>query len=504
MADFTPLTNLRGPAARIVEVTAVDVPPTGEAYVEMTGPDQGRRFEFGLRQGLPGVNAIENDEAVATYVGSDGSETAAAVAARAALVARETPNYANDATAANLRALIAKLDRGVADPTLLWITDSLGNEASEPPRLVANYLAQKYPAVTVRIAYWDEVGEAGYSAPLTVQTGTGSRVLTVWVASKAGSRPEYVLGSRYQAAVAALTPDAVIIMHGHNTGGPPTGPGEALQRNVFLQLTETVTATHPLAGLVLIAENPSLMAGRETWQAHKAQIIEQIAGIRGYGFLDAERAFWEYGNWQADLMADATHPNAAGSALIASLVNAALETARGVSATRLETALVTRSAKNFVTNGDFSAWASTNPDNWTLTNATFAKDTTDYETGSQAARVTATTTAGAAFAQQALSAAQVRELRGELVTIAARVRQPAANTGLAAVALVDSTAAQVRTDTDPSFRDGYGWIFGTFRVATTATALYVRLFARISGAAEVSFSVDRVYVVKGVLPLAGS
>ena len=103
-----------------------------------------------------------------------------------------------------------------------------------------------------------------------------------------------------------------------------------------------MTATHPLAGVVLLAENPSLLPGRETWQALKAQFIEAVAGIRGYGFIDAEQAFWDYGNWAADLMLDQTHPNAGGSALIASLVNAAMESAKGAAATRLEPSLLPR------------------------------------------------------------------------------------------------------------------------------------------------------------------
>lgn len=503
-ADYVPLTNLRGPAARITGVSVETVPADSPAEVVMTGLDQNRSFHFKNPRGLPGVNAVPTDEAVGTMVAAEDTDTGAAVAAKAAIVARATPNYANDATAGNLRGLIAKLDRGVANATLLWITDSLGNEPTEPPRLNADYLAAKYPAYTVNIAYWDEVTEAGYKTPVLIQTGTGAFSLTVWVAAKAGSRPEYVLGSRYPVVVGAVTPDAVIIMHGHNTGGPPTGTGEVAQRNVFLQLTESVTATHPLAGLVLIAENPSLMAGRATWQALKAQVLETVAGMRGYGFIDAERAFWEYGNWQTDLMGDQTHPNPAGSSLIASLVNAAMETARGAATTRLESSFALRPAKNFVLNGDFSAWASANPDNWSALNAVMSKNVTEYETSAQALKITGTTTSGAAYVQQTLSAEKVRELRGELVTIAARVFQPTSNAGLAAIAVADSTAATVRVDTDPTFRDGYGWMFGTMRIAPAATQIYVRLYSRISGAAEVAASFDRVFLVKGVLPLAGS
>lgn len=501
MADILPVTNLRGPAARITQVTSETVPAGEPAVVVMTGADQNRRFHFELPRGLPALDAEADDEVVATFVAAEDTDTGAAVAAKAAVVARETPNYANDATAGNLRGLISKLDRGVADAHLLWITDSLGNEPTEPPRLNANFLAAKYPAVTVIMAYWDEVGETSYKTPITIQTGTGPRTLTIWVAAKSGARPEYLLGSRYQAAIAALNPDAVITLHGHNTGGPPS---VHMERNVFLQLTETVAATHPLAGQVLIAENPSLMPGRETWQALKAQYIEMVAGIRGYGFIDAEQAFWDYGDWAADLMGDPTHPNPAGSALIASLVNAAMESAKGAAATRLEPSLVHRPGKNHITNSDFAAWASTNPDGWVPVNATLSKEVTNYETGAQALKITGTATSGAAYAQATLGAEKARELRGELVTLVVRHRVPASNTQIPRFTLQDSVGAVASSDVNVALRDGYAWAFATGRVGAGATQLYVRLFPRVSGTAEVEMSVDRVYLVRGILPLAGS
>lgn len=79
MADVTPITNLRGPAARITDVTAEAVPAGADAEVVMTGPDQNRQFAFKVPRGLPGVNAIENDEAVATYVAGADTDTRAAL-----------------------------------------------------------------------------------------------------------------------------------------------------------------------------------------------------------------------------------------------------------------------------------------------------------------------------------------------------------------------------------------------------------------------------------------
>lgn len=79
MADVVPITNLRGPAARITSVSAESVPAGEQAEVEMTGPDQNRGFTFKVPRGLPGTNGVETDEAVATYVTATDTETHAAL-----------------------------------------------------------------------------------------------------------------------------------------------------------------------------------------------------------------------------------------------------------------------------------------------------------------------------------------------------------------------------------------------------------------------------------------
>lgn len=79
MGDITTLTNLRGPAARITSATAGSVPADQPAEVTMSGPDQNRSFAFKVPRGLPGVLAIENDDAVATYVAAEDSQTRAAL-----------------------------------------------------------------------------------------------------------------------------------------------------------------------------------------------------------------------------------------------------------------------------------------------------------------------------------------------------------------------------------------------------------------------------------------
>lgn len=79
MATEKTITNLRGPAARIVAVSAKTVPADAPAAVRQSGPDQGREFEFDIPRGLPGANAIANDEANATYTRATDSATFAAL-----------------------------------------------------------------------------------------------------------------------------------------------------------------------------------------------------------------------------------------------------------------------------------------------------------------------------------------------------------------------------------------------------------------------------------------
>lgn len=122
MADFTTITNLRGPAARITEVSAESVPSAQSAVVEMTGPDQGRAFKFKIPRGLPGVNALENDEAIATYLLAPDTDTAKAVAAtvgRGLSVA--SYGAVGDLTTDDTAAIQAALDAGGDGSTITLV-----------------------------------------------------------------------------------------------------------------------------------------------------------------------------------------------------------------------------------------------------------------------------------------------------------------------------------------------------------------------------------------------
>lgn len=69
------ITNLRGPAARIISFIAKGVAADQPAAARMTGPDQGLQIEVDVPRGLPGVNAVPADEAVAVYLAASDSVT---------------------------------------------------------------------------------------------------------------------------------------------------------------------------------------------------------------------------------------------------------------------------------------------------------------------------------------------------------------------------------------------------------------------------------------------
>lgn len=68
-----------GPAGTIASADAESVAASENAAVIMSGTSEVKHAHFKIPRGLPGVNAVENDAAVATYVGASDSDTRAAL-----------------------------------------------------------------------------------------------------------------------------------------------------------------------------------------------------------------------------------------------------------------------------------------------------------------------------------------------------------------------------------------------------------------------------------------
>lgn len=76
----------RGPAGTFASVGITTIAAGEPARVVLSGPETAKHAQFFLPRGLPGVNGEVTDETLAVFVGSEDTETYAAVAAAAARV----------------------------------------------------------------------------------------------------------------------------------------------------------------------------------------------------------------------------------------------------------------------------------------------------------------------------------------------------------------------------------------------------------------------------------
>lgn len=328
-----------------------------------------------------------------------------------------------------------------------------------------------------------------------------------------GKTPQYVLGARWNAAVAAVpSPDLICIIHGHNTFDPtPNTNGYVNQHGYFLSLTEEIAIQHPKAGILLESQNPTFTPGRETWQAQKAQVLQAICAQRGYGFIDVHQAFIDTGNPAAYVKSDLIHPTTSadapapnGSRLWADVVGQALVYSRDAASLPRQRSSLLDAAASLVPNVNFTDWSGTNPDGWTATNATLTKDTTTFETGTYSMRITAGGSTGAAMAEltSLTSWGNKALLAGRPVTLAARVFVPDTYTGTPSVVIkgTGGTAQQGRMDGQTDARGRWQWLIVGRTDTGDGGQLTVQLAARLSGSASGYILVDRIRVVEGDLP----
>ena len=423
------------------------------------------------------------------------------------------------ATAANTARLLAKLTRGVEDACYLYVSDSTGNELAEHIYLELVALAARFPAYTVLYYLWNDTTKA-YDTAVVVQTGTGSKTLRLYNLAISGSQPAHFLDStRWSPGIAALAfvPDAIFISHGHNMGSVDTENAQQGCRNNLLQFTEEVSAQYPNAGMVLMSQNPTYLTGRESWQAIKARIWQDVAAQRGYGFIDVHQAFQDTGNPAAYVKADQIHPTVAsdapapnGSRLWADTFIAALRYDPRSAAIASRPSAFVEPARNLITNGDFTTWsdAGAAPDGWTAINATISKDTTNVETGAYALRVVgggASGLAGLEWVVDPAAAGIKGYVDGKVITIKARVRVPSGATPPSLI-VTDQTGGtnQRRTDLSQYATGRFVWMSVTKRLTAAPTLLRVQVCSRVTGTTGGDISVDRVEIVEGNLPLAGA
>ena len=417
---------------------------------------------------------------------------------------------------ANATRMLSKLNRGTDNVDILYIGDSTGNEPAEHIYLEAQALGVQFPNYTVNYRLWNDTNRT-YDAAVVIQTGTGSPVLTVWNCSVSGYASFHFIGERFTQAFEVLLntpPDLIMVSHSHNMLDVTTPNTRASFRPNMMVLTEELTQLYPDAGMILMSQNPSFTAGRETWQSIKATELQALAARRGYGFIDVHQAFVDAGAL-VHTKVDGIHPTTSvdapapnGSQLWADTVMRALQYHGPTPVPTQSTSYFLQASKSLISNTEFATWTNPSyPDGWTLTNVTAEKDTVNFETGAYGLKLTATAT-GTTFAQLSASPESLG-IKGlvsnKLITVGIRMFVPATNT-ISGVGLLvkDQTgsATQRRVDISGVTRGRFHWLYLTKRIDSPGTLLVIQISPQWSGSFDAShtMTVDRIRAVEGDVP----
>jgi len=423
-----------------------------------------------------------------------------------------------NSAAANASRLLNKLNRGIDSATVLYVGDSTGNEQLEHIYLEAQALAAQFPKYTVNYRLWNDTSRT-YDAAVTIQTGTGTTppVLTYWNCSVSGFATFHFVGERFTQAYESLpdVPDTIFISHSHNMLDVTTPNLRASFRPNVMILTEELSQIFPDSGIILMSQNPSYTAGRETWQNIKATELQALAARHGYGFIDVHQAFTDTGNAQAYTKVDNIHPTTSadspapnGSQLWADTVMKALKYTGAVPSPAQRPSYFVEPARSLIPNTEFADWTDGSPPTgWTLTQVTAEKDTTNFETGTYGMKLTATAT-GTCFAQFSATPASLGIkglVSGKLITVGIRIFVPTTNT-IAGVGLLvkdqGGSGTQRRVDISSATRNRFHWLYLTKKIDSPGSLLTVQISPQWSGANAATnvMTVDRVRVIEGDLP----
>jgi hypothetical protein len=221
--------------------------------------------------------------------------------------------------------LFSVLRRGQADASLVVCGDSTGNETNEWVYLAVLSIASEFPTHSVIYRLWND-GSQAYDSPVTVQTGSGARTLSVYNASVPGASAAYVYDESVVdtrlAAIMPVPPTQIILSYGYNWTAPE-------YRFEILKAVRAVRGRQPLADIILVSQPPRAVgADNEANNSARAADVRAVAAQERLGLIDAHQAFIDYGNYSADLISgvDGIHPTDLGQEV---WVAEALKTLRG-------------------------------------------------------------------------------------------------------------------------------------------------------------------------------
>lgn len=338
-----------------------------------------------------------------------------------------------------LNRLMSKMEGEQGDASIVILTDSTGDAATEWPYLLFNgSFKEAYPEWTIDIRYWSA---GSYAAATRLQTGTGARTLTVWVAAVAGSAANRFAVDDFTAAASTPDPDVILVSYGHN-GDVQGAPGSYTirplrQLSFFSALAWRLQNDLPQVPVVAIGQNPSIndtgsnpVGTDDGFMETRLKVLRPFYARKGWGYIDVHGAFQASATALSALLVDTVHPNATGSQLWA-------DTVWGVMAASAGAVQTGQNAPSKL----LRSWTDLYEINkWTKSNVTLSKQTTAgrYLSGGNSVTATATSTAAASYLSiRGISSDDIPEVAGKYVTFAVCVRVPTANTGNSARLDVD-------------------------------------------------------------------
>lgn len=379
-------------------------------------------------------------------------------------------------------SILSQLENEITDLNIVLAGDSTGDATTEWFYLLAEAVATAYPAWSIKYRPWNN-GTLQYppASEVVIQTGTGARTLTFWNASVSGAVASMHGGANFNAVFEQVSPDLVFLSYGHNGG-----TSAIRQLSYFSAIIEPLQTRLQDIPVVIIGQNPTTI---DDTMSEKVEVLRALAGRNGYGFIDVHNAFLNAGVSLPSLMADTVHPNAAGSQLWADTVfSFMLPTNATATGVRHNNGAV---IANYSTVAEFSRWIAVN--------CTVSKNTTYWETVAHSTQL-ATTVSGLSYIYtNVVSSDDIISIRGEYVTVNARIRVPSGSL---------STTGRIDIYDDAGFTsavgiqqgDGFITFSCTRKVDAAATYLQVYLYpAAETGTA--TYQVDRLTVSVGLVPI---
>jgi hypothetical protein len=165
-----------------------------------------------------------------------------------------------------------------------------------------------------------------------------------------------------------------------------------------------------------------------------------------------------------------------------------------------QTPVFQQMGRQLLVNGDFATYTTSPgiPDSWTGNNATAAKDTTNFETGSWGVNV-GTTASGTSRIEQTLPAGVVRQFRGKWLTLAARILVAAGQPSPAGVVQIADGVTSPNSSSTPIGQGNFIWVMVSGRIDAAAGTIVARVYASF-GSIVAAATIDRVILTPGRWP----